>query len=425
VTDPQHLDGEAADAAAPDAAALDAADPLAGFRDRFVLAEGPRAYLDGNSLGRAPRATLERLARFHRQEWGSGLIRSWEHWVDLPEQVGDELGAAVLGAAPGQTLVADSTSVLLFKALHAAAALRPGRDELVLTAGDFPTDRYLAHAVAAARGLTPVTMPVVAGGAPTPDAVAAAVGPRTAVALLSHVDYRSAALADLAAVTAAVQAAGAVVVWDLSHAAGAVPLALDADGADLAVGCTYKYLNAGPGAPAFLYAARRHHDRLVNPVPGWFGADDVFAMAAEHVPAVGVRRMLSGTPPVPGLVAVQEGVRLVAEAGVAAIRSKSLLLTRLVLQRAHRDLVPLGWRIASPQDDARRGSHVVLAGPGAEGLVGRLAAAGVLADFRHPDLVRVGLSPLSTSFAEVDLAMDVLVRAAQARSGSAVTVAYG
>ncbi|WP_380167166.1 aminotransferase class V-fold PLP-dependent enzyme [Jannaschia sp. R86511] len=405
--DPDLLDPEAMDAHA-----LDAADPLARFRRELVVDDDPVVYLDGNSLGRAPRRTLERLDRLYRQEWAVGLIRSWEHWVDLPEQVGDELGAAVLGAAAGQTVVADSTSVLLYKALHAAAALRPDRDELVVLGGDFPTDAHLATAVARARGLR---LRTVAPRPPEPVTaadVAAVAGPRTACVLLSLVDYRSAALADLAAVTAAVHAAGAVVVWDLSHAAGAVPVHLDRDGADLAVGCTYKYLNAGPGAPAYLYAAARHHDRLVNPVPGWFGAADVFAMAPEHVPAPGVRRMLSGTPPVPGLVAVQEGVRLVAEAGVAAVRDKSVLLTRFAVARARRDLVPLGWRVASPPDGSRRGSHVVLAGPGAESLVRRATARGVVADFRHPDLVRLGLSPLSTSFAELSLGMDVLAELA-------------
>ena len=415
MTDTAALDTAALDAAAPDAAALDAADPLAGFRGRFVLDDGPLAYLDGNSLGRAPRATLDRLDRLHREEWAGDLIRGWARWVDLPTLVGDELGTAVLGAAPGQTVVADSTSVLLFKALHAAADLRPDRDELVVLGGDFPTDRYLAAEVARARGLALRSIDAPGPEPVTAEQVAAAVGPRAAVVLLSHVDYRSAALADQGAVTAAVHAAGAVVVWDLSHAAGVVPLALDADGVDLAVGCTYKYLCGGPGAPAYLYAAQRHHDRLVNPVPGWFGADDVFAMAQRHVPAVGVRRMLSGTPLVPGVVAVQEGVRLVAEAGVEAVRAKSVLLTRFVVGRADADLARLGWSVASPREESRRGSHVVLAGPGADGLVARLAARGVLGDFRHPDLVRIGLSPLSTSFAEVDAAMDAL--AEEAASG--------
>lgn len=426
------FDAATPDAASLSAAALDAADPLAGFRDRFLIDDDVVAYLDGNSLGRAPHATVARLAQLYRDEWAGGLIRSWDTWVDLPTQVGDRLGAAVLGAAAGQTVVADSTSVLLFKALHAAASLQPDRDEVVVADGDFPTDRYLAHAVAGARGLTVRPLATDPVEPVDPTRLATVLGPRTAVVLLSHVDYRSAALADIALVTAAVHAIGAVVVWDLSHSAGVVPLELDAAGVDLAVGCTYKFLCAGPGAPAFLYAASRHHVRLVNPVPGWFGADDVFAMGADHRPARGIRRMLSGTPVVPGLVAVDEGVRLVAEAGVAAIRAKAVLLGEFALARAEADLVPNGWQAAAPSDPDRRGSHVTFATADAEQAVREAATRGVLADFRHPDLVRLGLSPLTTSFTELDRGLDVLVEqerarggvtAAQTRSGSAVTVA--
>jgi kynureninase len=388
---------------------LDAADPLAAFRDRFAVGPEPLAYLDGNSLGRPPRATLERLRRLHEHEWAVDLIRGWDRWQHLPVQVGDELGAGVLGARPGQVVVADSTSVCLFKALHAAAALRPDRDELVASSGDFPTDRYLVEAVARARGARVRWVEAHPVDGVDPAGLAAALGERTALVLLSHVDYRSAALADMPAVTDLVHDAGGVVVWDLSHSVGSVPLALDAAGVDLAVGCTYKYLCAGPGAPAFLYAAERHHERLHNPVPGWFGADDVFAMAGEHVPAPGVRRMLSGTPPVPGLVAVQEGVRVVAEAGLEAVRAKSLALTARAAARLTRDLGARGWSVASPRDAARRGSHVVLAGPGARGVERRARERGVLADYREPGLVRLGLSPLTTSFAELDAALDVLV----------------
>ncbi|WP_336920746.1 aminotransferase class V-fold PLP-dependent enzyme [Aquipuribacter sp. SD81] len=388
---------------------LDAADPLGGFRARFAVGTEPLAYLDGNSLGRPPLATLDRLRRLHEHEWAVDLIRGWERWQHLPVQVGDQLGAGVLGAAAGQVVVADSTSVCLFKALHAAAALRPGRDELVASSGDFPTDRYLVEAVARSRGATVRWVEPHPVDGLDPAALAAVLGKRTALVLLSHVDYRSAALADLAAVTALVHGAGAVVVWDLSHSAGSVPLALDDAGVDLAVGCTYKYLCAGPGAPAFLYAAERHHERLENPVPGWFGAEDVFAMAAGHVPARGVRRMLSGTPPVAGLVAVQEGVRVVGEAGLPAIREKSVALTARAAARLEHDLGARGWSVASPADPARRGSHVVLAGPGARGVERRARERGVLADLRHPDLVRLGLSPLTTSFAELDTALDVLV----------------
>ena len=387
---------------------LDRSDPLSAFRQRFAAGGDPIAYLDGNSLGRPPVATLRRLERLLQEEWATDLIRGWQRWVDLPLQVGDDLGATVLGAAPGQTLVADSTSVCLYKALHAAVRLRPHRDELVVAGSDFPTDRFLATSVAAERGLQVRRLdPDPIAGVRTDD-LHGVLGERTAVLLLSHVDYRSAAVADLPVITAAAHDAGAVVVWDLSHSAGAVQVDIDDAGVDLAVGCTYKYLNAGPGAPAFLYAAAAHHDRLVNVVPGWFGADDVFAMAESHVPAPGIRRMLSGTPSVPGLVAVQEGVRLVAEAGLDRIRAKGRLLTGRVVEAVGDAPAALGWRLASPREAERRGSHVSVAVAGAQELVGRMAARGVLADFRAPDLVRLGLSPLTTSIAELDTALAVM-----------------
>ena len=402
----------------PDAAAMDAADPLAAFRGRFATGADPVAYLDGNSLGRPPVATLRRLEQLLHEEWATGLISSWERWARLPQQVGDELGATVLGAAPGQTLVADSTSVCLYKVLHAAVRLRPDRDELVVAGSDFPTDRFLASSVAAERGLQVRRLDPDPVAGVHADDLSGVVGERTAVLLLSHVDYRSAALADLPGITSAASAAGAVAVWDLSHSAGAVPVDLDAAGVDLAVGCTYKYLNAGPGAPAFLYAATKHHDRLVNVVPGWFGADDVFAMAGSHVPAPGIRRMLSGTPSVPGIVAVQEGVRLLAEAGLDHVRAKGRLLTEQVVETVDAAPAALGWRLASPRDAGRRGSHVSVAVAGAEELVRRMAARGVLADFRAPDLVRIGLSPLSTSFVELDRALAVMAEeAALLRAG--------
>lgn len=384
---------------------LDAADPLAHFRQRFVVrtgADDPFAYLDGNSLGRLPHATAERLRRVVEQEWGTRLIRGWtEGWLELATEVGDLLGSAALGAGPGQTVVADSTSVCIAKALHAAAGLRPERRTLVGDPADFPTDRYVLESVAAQRGLRVAWLPDGIGSLDT------VLDDDVAASLLSHVDYRSAAVADLPGITARVHEAGAVAVWDLSHSAGSVPLALDAAAVDLAVGCTYKYLNAGPGAPGYLYAAQRHHDGLQNVLPGWIGADDVFAMADAYVPAPGIRRMLSGTPSVLGLVAVEEGARLVAEAGIVAIRAKGQALTGLLVELADAWLGPYGVEVASPRDRALRGAHVVLRHPDARGLHDDLAARGVLGDFRNPDLWRLGLSPLSTSYEEVWLAMHV------------------
>src|SRR5688572_28641281 len=296
---------------------LDAADPLASFRDRFLPGDDVVAYFDGNSLGRPPRATAERLASFVAEGWGGRLIRGWdEGWVELPVTVGDEIADVVLGAAPGQTVVADSTSVNLFKVLHAACDLRPDRDEIVVDTTNFPTDRYLVEGVAAQRGMTVRWLEPDLVEHVTTDGLAEVLGERTAVVSLSHVDYRSAAILDVPGITEQVHAAGGLVVWDLCHSAGVLPISLDADDVDFAVGCTYKYLNAGPGASAFLYVAERHLSDVTQPVPGWWSAADLFAMADTYTAAPGIRRMLSGTPNIMGILAAQEGVRLVDEAGI-------------------------------------------------------------------------------------------------------------
>ncbi|WP_103348095.1 kynureninase [Amycolatopsis sp. CA-128772] len=391
-----------ADISPGEAERLDAEDELAAFRERFVPISDPGvvAYLDGNSLGRPLRATADRLQELVAHEWGGRLIRSWEErWLTLPEEIGDELGRVALGAAPGQTIVADSTSVCLYKTLRSAVALRPGRDELVTDTANFPTDRFLVESVAAELGLT---VRWIEGDAD----VAAVTGPRTAAVVLSHVDYRTAAITDLAAVTRLVHERGGLVVWDLCHSVGSIPVELDAAEADFAVGCTYKFLNAGPGAPAFLYVNARHHEAFGQPITGWMGAADTFGMAAQYVPAPGIRRALSGTPPVLGMVGVQEGVALLAEAGIDRVRAKAVALGRWVLALADAWLVPLGFTVASPRDDDRRGGHVTLRHPDAERLSRVLIENGVLIDFRRPDGIRIGLSPLTTGFAEVRRAMD-------------------
>jgi len=388
---------------------LDAADELAGFRDRFAIGADPVAYLDGNSLGRPPKATLERLRHVLEVEWGGDLIRSWSSgWTELPLRVGDLLGATVLGAAAGQTVIADSTSVNLYKVLHAAAGLRAGRSEIVVDDANFPTDRYLVEAVAAQRGLTVRWLPGAERGGIAVEDLAPVLSDSTAVVVLSQVDYRSGYLTDVAAITAAVHEAGALIVWDLCHSAGVVPTSLDADEVDFAVGCTYKYLNAGPGAPAFLYAARRHLGSLEQPVPGWFGAADIFAMAADYAPAPDARRMLSGTPNVLGTAAVEEGVKLVAEASVEAIRAKGVALTELAIELIDAWLAPLGARLRSPRDASVRGAHVTVEVPDARAVTDELIARGVVPDFRNPDMIRLGLSPLTTSFEETWTALDAL-----------------
>jgi kynureninase len=387
------------------AEALDAQDPLVGFRSRFAVADDSVVYLDGNSLGRLPGATAGRIEAVVREEWGNRLIRSWtEGWMDLPLQVGDRLGAALLGARPGETVVCDNVTVNTFKALHAAMGLRPGRSTVVAHRGEFPTDRYVTRSVAQARGGRVWWIGDADEVSPAPvtaDAVADGLDDDVAVVLLSVVDYRSAAIADVEGITRVAHEAGAVVLWDCSHAVGSVPLSLHDVGADLAVGCTYKYVNGGPGAPAFVWAHERHHDALDNPVPGWMGHADPFAMGPTYAPAPGIRRFMTGTPSAIALGAVDEGVALLAEAGIDAVRAKSVLLTSYAVELHDAWLAPRGVELASPRDPAQRGSHVTLRHPDARLLTEALTARGVIPDFRNPDGIRIGLAPLYTSFTDV------------------------
>ncbi len=388
------------------AAELDAADPLAGHRDRFVGADTRLVYFDGNSLGRPLRVTGGRLAGFVGDQWGGRLIRGWdEGWMELPLAVGDRIGAALLGAAPGQTFVGDSTTVLLYKLTRAAVdhqqRVDPGRVEIVVGDDDFPTDRYLAESIAAELGLRLRWLAMDHAGGVGAGQLRASVGPETALVLLSHVAYRSAYLTDGAALTAVAHDAGALVLWDLSHSVGSVPVDLDGWGADLAVGCTYKYLNGGPGSPAFGYVAGRHHDLLTQPVTGWIGHADPFAMGPGYTPAPGVRRFLSGTPPVLGMLAMQDMLDLLEEVGIEAVRAKSLALTAYAIELADAWLAPLGAAVASPRDPRRRGGHVTLRHPRMREVTAALWERDVIPDYRDPGGLRLGLSPLSTSFAEV------------------------
>jgi kynureninase len=383
-----------------DAARLDAADPLAGFRDRFAVPDPALVYLDGNSLGRLPLATAERLRTVVEAEWGGELVRAWPRWIELPARVGDLIGTGLLGAAPGQVVVSDSTTVNLYKLAAAALAARPGRTAIVTDDDNFPTDRYVLAGLAGERGLELrlVTSDPVEG--PGPAAVAAALGPEVALVSLSAVAYRSGALAGMGAINRAAHDAGALTLWDLSHAAGAVPLALDADGTDLAVGCTYKYLNAGPGAPAFLYVRRGHQATLRSPIQGWFGQRDQFAMGPVYEPAEGVTRFLTGTPDVVALAAVEEGARILIEAGPARLAAKSAQLTEMMIALADAWLAPLGFTVATPRDPARRAGHVALAHPDAWPICQALAGRGVIGDFRGPDRLRLGPVPLTSSFTQ-------------------------
>jgi kynureninase len=388
------------------ASALDDADPLAGFRARFAGVDDGLLYLDGNSLGRLPLDTPAAVARVVEHEWGRGLVGSWSGWVEQSRRIGDVLADGVLGARPGEVLVGDTTSVDLYKLLVAATDARPGRDVLVCCADDFPTDRYIAAGVADARGMTVREVEAHIDEGLDLSVLAAALDERVAVLVLSQVAYRSGALVDIAEVTRLARDSGALVLWDLSHGAGAVPADLTAAGADLAVGCTYKYLNGGPGAPAFLYVRRELQDQLRQPIWGWFGQRDQFAMGPAYDPVPGIERFGVGTPPVLAMAAVEVGVRLVAEAGVQRLATKGRALGELVVALADAWLAPHGVAPASPQDPARRGSHVTLAHPQAWQLTQALVDRGVVPDFRTPGRVRLGPAPLYTRFVDVWDAMD-------------------
>jgi kynureninase len=382
------------------ARALDAADPLAAFRDRFVIADPELVYLDGNSLGRLPVATRERLRRAVDVEWGEDLIRGWDRWISLGREVGDVL-AGVLGAAPGEVVLADSTSVNLYKLAVAACDARPGRRVIVTDDDNFPTDRYVLQGVAAGRGMTLRVVPSDLDSGVRAEAVAAALDPDVALVALSHVAYRSGAIADLAGLTAAAHGAGALTLWDLSHSAGSVRVGLRAAGVDLAVGCTYKHLNGGPGAPAFLYVRDDLQAVLRQPVWGWFGQRGQFDMSSDYDPVETVDRFLVGTPPVLAGYAALEGARLTAEAGIEAIAAKTGALGSYAVALFDAWLAPLGLTLASPRDDARRGAHVTLHHPEAWRICQALKRVNVIPDFRTPDRLRLGLAPLYTRFVDV------------------------
>ena len=394
------------------AQARDAADPLGAFRDRFAPLPPGLIYLDGNSLGMLPLATAERISEVVRDGWGRGLIRSWDHWMALPRQVGDLLGHHLLGAAPGQVLVCDNTTVNLYKLAHAALGARAGRGVIVTDDDNFPTDRYVLAGVARERGGELRMIHTDTDHGVSVGAVRDAVDEGTALLCLSHVAYRSGALADMAQITRIAHDRGALVLWDLCHSAGSVPVDLDGCGADLAVGCTYKYLNAGPGAPAFLYVRADLQEQLHQPVQGWFGQRDQFAMGPAYDPVPGIGRFMTGTPDITGIAAVSEGASLLAEAGIGALRDKGMRLTGYLIELADAWLAPLGFRLGSPRDAARRGSHICLYHPRAVQLNQALTEAGVVGDLRAPDRLRLGPAPVTSRFTDVWDAADIIRRVA-------------
>ena len=382
---------------------LDAEDPLAPYRTRFIGHDDPAipAYLDGNSLGRPLAASVGRVQELMVEQWGGRLIRGWdEGWLELPRQLGDELGRTALGAAPGQCLIADSTTVLLYKLIHAALSARPGRKRVVIDRDNFPTDRYVLEGIAADRGLELDWLEVPYDGGADVELLRSVAGDQTALVVLSHVAYRSGHLADMRAITEAVHDAGALVLWDLCHSVGVVPVELDAWGVDLAVGCSYKYLNGGPGAPAWIYV-RREHQQLAQPIQGWLGSEDPFGMGQGYRPAAGIRRFASGTPPIIGMTAIADMIALIGEAGIGAIREKSKMLTQFALEVTDALLAPHGVVLASPRNPAERGSHLTIDHPAFRQVTARLWDRGVIPDYRNPNGLRLGLSPLSTGFEEV------------------------
>jgi kynureninase len=381
---------------------LDCADPLAGFRDRFLLPEGV-IYLDGNSLGPLPRATPARIAEVVAREWGEGLIRSWNDagWIDLPRTVGDGI-ARLIGAAQGSVVVADSTSVNLYKLLGAALALRPGRHTILTQTGNFPTDRYVAEGIAAFRAAGHRVRAVPG------EALADALDADVAVLMATHVDYRTGAMLDMAALTRAAHAAGALTLWDLAHSAGAVPLDLGGCDADLAVGCGYKFLNGGPGAPSFLYVAPRLHAAVRFPIEGWLGHAVPFAFEEGFRPADGIARAIVGTPPILSLAGLAVGVALMAEAPAAVLREKSLRLFDVFAACVAERCAGLGLEVLTPSDPARRGSQISLRHEAAYPVMQALIARGVIGDVRMPDILRFGLTPLTLRYADIGHAVGAL-----------------
>lgn len=379
-----------------EAEAADAADPLREYCDRFHLPPGT-IYLDGNSLGAAPKAALATLAGAAEEEWAHDLITSWNRagWFDLPTRYGDLLGA-LIGAAPGQTVVCDGTSINIFKALHACLALRPERNVILAEGGSFPTDLYIVEGVRQTR--SDITVRLEGVDAPRIEDL---IDDRVAAVLINQVDYRTGRLRDMRAATEAAHAAGALAIWDLCHSAGVMEVDLDAGGADFAVGCGYKYLNGGPGAPAFLYCAERHLAGARQPLSGWWGHADPFDFDRAYAPDAGIRKFLCGTQPILSLRAMEPGLAIAAEAGIAPVRAKSTALTERFIALVEAGCGAFGVRLLSPRAAAERGSQVALGFEAGYAVVQALIARGVVGDFRAPDVMRFGFAPLYVRHVDV------------------------
>jgi len=413
-----------------EADALDAADPLARYKDEFVVADPEVCYLDGNSLGRLPKRTVEAVQRYLTQEWGGELVAGWSHWIDEAQRVGDLIGSASLGAASGQVLAVDTTSVNFYQLCDAAIRARPDRDTVVSDTANFPTDRYILEGLCERHGKRLVLIDDEAGEEyVTNELLAQHIDKRTALVTLSVVQYRSGALHDVARLTKMAHDAGALVVWDASHAVGVVDMRFDAHDVDLAVGCTYKYGNAGPGAPAWLYVNRRLQSSLRVPIQGWFAQRDQFAMGQGFERADGMRGFQIASPSIVGMRCIEASFGMITEAGLAAIAAKAALGTDMMVRLHDAWLAPLGFELVTPRDPARRGGHVTLRHPDAKQIaVAMREMVKVIPDYREPSSIRLAMSPLATSFREVydgfarvrDLVASGDYRAAKV-SGSRVT----
>jgi kynureninase len=386
---------------------MDRADPLARFRDEFAMEEGSQLYMDGNSFGRPPVRSAALVAQA-LDSWRRELIIAWRRWIHLPREIGDAIAQSVLQAKPGEIVVGDSTSVNLYKAAAAALAAQPGRRTIVTSDDNFPTDMYVLQSLAAQLSLELKVLPADPVEGLDPAVLKAGLDADTALVCLSHVAYRSGALLDMARLTRMAHEAGALILWDVSHSAGSVEVPLESSGADLAVGCSYKYLNGGPGAPSFVYVRQSQQARLRQPIWGWFGHREQFAMSAHFEPADGIESYLVGIPAILSTIAIEPGVALIAQAGVDRLQAKGQAMTAMLVALGDEWLAPHGFALASPRDPGRRGSHVTLRHPKARDIVRSLIANGVVPDFRPPDLIRLAPAPMYTRYVDVWDAMDRL-----------------
>lgn len=392
--------------AIPDPAAveaMDAADPLRSMRDRFILPEGV-IYLDGNSLGAASHAAFSELQVAASKEWAQDLIRAWNTagWFDMPTELGDRIGR-LIGAAPGQTVVCDTTSTNIYKVLHSALALRPDRSVIVAEGSSFPTDLYMAEGVASTRAGAVLRLEGV--DAPSIEEL---IDENVAVVLVNHVNYKSGELRDMAALTKKAHAAGSLIVWDLCHTAGALPVDLDGANVDFAVGCTYKYINGGPGSPAFIYAATRHLADVRQPLSGWWGHARPFAFEQSYAAGAGIRRFLCGTQPILTMRALKGALDVWDDVDMTALRKKSIALTDLFIQLVEAKCDAYGLKLESPRDGTKRGSQVSFEHENAYAIMQALIARGVIGDFRAPATVRFGFTPLYVGYKDVWQAVEVL-----------------